>query len=409
MSRELRKSRAVKIAIALILLSLYITLLHLHLPGRREILESPAEVVLNISVNVSIFDNCPLIVFDHLDPQLLRFHNPDYNPKTGCTPYEPLTVLEEGLLRTTEKAEGYECSASCDILSRNLSIPRIPSRLSYRILSQQYRCLYNDHDSKYNADPWINLPSNETFRCDIIESQCSNGNLFSNNESYLHTQIYETGSQKLQDDERPHVYILLLDSVSSFMAKRSLPKTLQYLKTELDAVQMEFLNKVAHNSRPNAFPLFLGKTIEGGSRALVGLPPIKVDLDDYGNCNKYLDKYSYELEEYRLSGYKTMVAQDWDVGFLYYPNCSGLNRSEADHMWRPFDKRMEESSTLKKIRDDHCSEPHVEMLDYFEKFMHSYPGVPKICHVWCVYLAHDTMKDIYHTDEQFLELLQEEH
>ncbi|KAK6013269.1 hypothetical protein OSTOST_21473, partial [Ostertagia ostertagi] len=112
--------------------------------------------------DASIFDTCPLKIYNHLDPQLRQFHNPQYNPKAGCTLYEPLTILENGTLRTTEKAKGY-------------------------------KCIYNDHDTKYIADPWIILPSEEPFRCDIIESQCSNGISFSSNESYLHMQIYETG------------------------------------------------------------------------------------------------------------------------------------------------------------------------------------------------------------------------
>ncbi|KAK6013270.1 hypothetical protein OSTOST_21472, partial [Ostertagia ostertagi] len=224
------------------------------------ILPSFVEVDLSGTDDASIFDTCPLKIYNHLDPQLRQFHNPQYNPK-AC-----------------------------------------------------WGVIYNDHDTKYIADPWIILPSEEPFRCDIIESQCSNGISFSSNESYLHMQIYETGEREQHSpmkssslpssrDERPNVFILLLDSVSSHMSKRSLPQSLAYLKAELGAVQMEFLNKLGRNSRPNAFPLFFGKSDEGGSRALVGQPPIKPDWDHRKKCKEYLDKYSYDLEEYRLHGY----------------------------------------------------------------------------------------------------------
>uniref|UniRef100_A0A0K0D359 DUF2201 domain-containing protein n=1 Tax=Angiostrongylus cantonensis TaxID=6313 RepID=A0A0K0D359_ANGCA len=56
---------------------------------------------------------------------------------------------------------------------------------------------------------------------------------------------------------KPDVYMFILDSTSSFMAKRSLPKTIAYLKS-IGGVQMEFLNKVGDNSRPNGFPLAFG-------------------------------------------------------------------------------------------------------------------------------------------------------
>ncbi|KAK5969794.1 hypothetical protein GCK32_021625 [Trichostrongylus colubriformis] len=71
---------------------------------------------------------------------------------------------------------------------------------------------------------------------------------------------------------------------------------------------MEFMNKVGKNSRPNGFSLFFGKSVEGGSRALVGLPPIIPDWNSTEKCNEYLDEYSYDLKEYRLSGYKVSIA-----------------------------------------------------------------------------------------------------
>ncbi|KJH39985.1 hypothetical protein DICVIV_14105, partial [Dictyocaulus viviparus] len=69
---------------------------------------------------------------------------------------------------------------------------------------------------------------------------------------------------------------------------------------------------------------------------------------------------------------------------------------------RPFDIRREEDEMLRKSFDGSCSERHLEMLDYLEKFMNAYPGTPKIAQVWPTWLAHETLKDIYHTDEHFL-------
>ncbi|KJH46527.1 hypothetical protein DICVIV_07395 [Dictyocaulus viviparus] len=60
---------------------------------------------------------------------------------------------------------------------------------------------------------------------------------------------------------KPDVYLLILDSVSSFMAKRSLPKTIEYLKS-IGGIQIEFLNKIGYNSRPNGFPLVFGHEVE---------------------------------------------------------------------------------------------------------------------------------------------------
>ncbi|KHJ91029.1 hypothetical protein OESDEN_09113 [Oesophagostomum dentatum] len=97
-----------------------------------------------------------------------------------------------------------------------------------------------------------------------------------------------------------------------------------------------------------------------------------------------------------------MVAHDWCVGIPYYPECMGLKRDEADHMWRPFEVRMLESKSLLRSHDQHCSERHLELLEYTEKFMNAYPGVPKAAQIFPIWLAHDSYKDIYHSDVQFL-------
>ncbi|EYC32501.1 hypothetical protein Y032_0003g1616 [Ancylostoma ceylanicum] len=201
------------------------------------------------------------------------------------------------------------------------------------------------------------------------------------------------------------VYVLIMDSVSSYMAKRSLPKTIKYLEKEMGAVQMEFLNKIGYNSRPNGFALAFGKSIEGGSRALVGLPPLVPDWNGTQICHEHLDNYSYYLFDYEKEGYKTMVSDDGPP-IVNHGKCRGFQRREADHQWRPFDLRRKDSNKFKKSFEDSCSERHLEMLDYLEKFMHAYPGTPKVAQTWMTRLAHDTLDDIFHADNHFTNFFQ---
>ncbi|KAK6034341.1 hypothetical protein COOONC_28155 [Cooperia oncophora] len=90
---------------------------------------------------------------------------------------------------------------------------------------------------------------------------------------------------------------------------RSLPKTLEFLKKEMGGVQMDFLNKVADNSRPNGFPLLFGKSLEQVGR--VGRPPEAPDWNNTKICEEYLDKYPYIPEEYRKKGYKVCQPGIW--------------------------------------------------------------------------------------------------
>uniref|UniRef100_A0A7I4YDJ8 DUF229 domain containing protein n=1 Tax=Haemonchus contortus TaxID=6289 RepID=A0A7I4YDJ8_HAECO len=322
----------------------------------------------------SIFDTCPLYLYNHLDITLLGFYHPTYNRKLHCKVYKPITQLVDGYVLLSNNASNHTCHA---------------------------RCIFPKKDRGYNVTLWVDVPSEDRFECDIVETECTKNDIL---ESFLHMQIVE--QKNSENSTKPDVYVLIIDSASSFMVKRSLPKTLEYLRETMGGVQMEFLNKVGDNSRPNGFPLAFGKSIEGGNRDLVGLSPLVPDWNDAEICSKYLDEYPYYLQQFKDNGYKTMIAQDYDVGFVYYPDCLGFNRSEADHLWRPFDIRSKESSNFKKSLWDSCSETHTEMLSYMEKFMNSYTGTPKIAQVWPTTLAHETLKDLYHTDVQFLEFFQ---
>ncbi|RCN53097.1 hypothetical protein ANCCAN_00648 [Ancylostoma caninum] len=119
-------------------------------------------VDLNVTNHFSVFDTCNLTVFNHLHPSLLPFHHPDYNPKAGCKPYEPLTSLLNGRVYLEEKAKHFRCRA---------------------------RCVFHVTENRYGLGNWTNLPSYDVFPCDVIETLCENG--MYNREAFLHSQIYE--------------------------------------------------------------------------------------------------------------------------------------------------------------------------------------------------------------------------
>ncbi|KHJ91841.1 hypothetical protein OESDEN_08281 [Oesophagostomum dentatum] len=196
----------------------------------------------------------------------------------------------------------------------------------------------------------------------------------------------------------------------------------------MSATLMEFLNKVGLSSKVNGFALSFGKSIEFNDRSLFNLPPLIPDWDYDTICSSYLDNKSYHLDEFKQAGYKTMIAQDAGVGVAFYKKCLGFKRLEADHIWslfwaqaercrqkvcvsiyivcRPFPLRIAKSKSLKRTFENSCSERHLEMLEYLQKFMESYSGIPKIAQLWLTELAHNSMKNLYHADEQFLDFFE---
>ncbi|VDO20826.1 unnamed protein product [Haemonchus placei] len=155
-------------------------------------------------------------------------------------------------------------------------------------------CLYPNKDSNIIEGDFRELPTNSSFECDIIETEC-NREGYNETEHYLHMQIYENETSESQMNSLPNVYMIVIDSTSTFMVKRSLPKTLRFLKNHLGAVQMDFLNKVGDNS----------KSVEKVDR--VGRPPEEPDWNNTEVCNEWLDEYPYILEEYKKKGYKVCI------------------------------------------------------------------------------------------------------
>uniref|UniRef100_A0A158P9N4 VWFA domain-containing protein n=1 Tax=Angiostrongylus cantonensis TaxID=6313 RepID=A0A158P9N4_ANGCA len=145
-------------------------------------------IVSLLTDDKSTFDKCPLVLYNHLDPELLKLHTPDYNPKANCSVYEPFTEFVGGQVHIKEKANDYNCQA---------------------------RCVFPNKDSNYTAGTWIDLPSTNFFECDIVETSCIKNETI---EAFLHTQIYE--QKDAQKISKADVYLVILDSVSSFMAKR---------------------------------------------------------------------------------------------------------------------------------------------------------------------------------------------
>ncbi|KHJ87807.1 hypothetical protein OESDEN_12410 [Oesophagostomum dentatum] len=71
----------------------------------------------------------------------------------------------------------------------------------------------------------------------------------------------------------------------------------------MDAVEFRMLNKVGANTRPNAFPLLLGKTTETVDRSVMNLEEIKPDFSEQQFCRTYLDNELYIPKEYLDAGY----------------------------------------------------------------------------------------------------------
>ncbi len=108
---------------------------------------------------------------------------------------------------------------------------------------------------------WVNFSGQQSTpidrQCQFVEVEFSKARTITY--QYVHTRIEPIVMQHARPaTERPDVLVLVLDSVSMSNALRSIPKTLTVLQTDYSAIIYPNLNKIAHNSLPNAYALFNG-------------------------------------------------------------------------------------------------------------------------------------------------------
>ncbi|KAH7687786.1 Protein K03A11.4, partial [Aphelenchoides avenae] len=330
---------------------------------------------------------CKLPKLDPLDASILGFLNPAYNPLAGCNvTFVPKTRV------------------------RNGRIELIPE-LSNGARGCEFRCHYPKDDYHARLGQWKDI--SKTPDCDVVEVRCRDDS-GSVSYEYVHTQIFvprpaveatPASHGKSQILSRPpDVHLLILDSVSSPQFMRSMPKSLRFLEEEMGEINFRHVSKVGQNSRPNAYALFFGKQ------------PLTEDEWEY--CRTPLDDEPFVGFEFKRRGYKTMMAEDWALGVLMWPDCKAFTRTPVDHYMRPLQllygridpneaRTDDQIKWNDKLFNERCRGTHLYLLDYLKDFLDAYPDEPKFSITWPVDLAHDNVNGVYELDEPFLRFLQQ--
>ncbi|CAJ0590141.1 unnamed protein product [Cylicocyclus nassatus] len=329
-----------------------------------------------------IFDECPFHLPDPWHKSVLKYVDVKHGYKAACAINEtskPVTQLVNGSIKLLPGKENFTCTA---------------------------RCLTYGNDKSYTAGNWSDIEG-QVFDCDFVETKCELGDSLNR---FLHMQIAEqklpTKSSKMERSIHPDVHIIVIDSVASTQIIRALPRTVNFLLHGMDAVEFPKLNKVGSNSRPNMFPLLLGKTTEAVERTVMNIEKIEADLDGTTVCRKYLDNFPYIPFEYYEAGYKVLDAQDYTASVLIWPNCRGMKKKTAHHYYRPFHIRTrQDKELLRNHGSGRCRESYNNMLDYHSIFLRSYDNFPKFSYVSLTELTHDNSAQLYEADYDLYEYL----
>ncbi|EPB80374.1 hypothetical protein ANCCEY_00471 [Ancylostoma ceylanicum] len=318
------------------------------------------DIVEKSTTDKDPFDTCVLPNYDPWDEHVIPYVDQNYNPLKGCNHnFKPMTALKRGIV--TVNAKDVSCVG---------------------------RCLTRSTDLYNNRGQWLDVTKTKFF-CDVVETLCTDAN---GKDVYqmVHAQIIEKkepeshkNKTKQKNQGYYNIYVILLDSISATQGTRNsppahsrhLPQTLQFFEKSMEAVSFPHINKIGLNSRPNGVALWFGKSMEKVHRKLFGLPDIEPDWTFIEFCRRFVDNETFLMKEFSESGYKTLLAEDWMLGTLNYPNCRGFKKQPTDHYMRPFQIALELNATnllTATYNYTNCIEQHQDILGYLQDFVNSY-------------------------------------
>ncbi|EFO96982.1 hypothetical protein CRE_27882 [Caenorhabditis remanei] len=193
--------------------------------------------------------------------------------------------------------------------------------------------------------------------CEFLEAVCwdSGGKEVY---GYIHTQIIAKPTPPPIHNSPPNVFFLMIDSLSTGMAKRSLPHFLKYYQSEYGGIEFRYVNKQSSE----------------------WCPPL------------------------------TFLIEDWMVELMdSYPFCKGFFNKPVDHMFRPFTSVFERFGmdiTRQHLKGHLCREIHEPVIEYWEQAMNAYRDRPLFTFTWLTDLAHEYPDGPVRFDDYFTQFFE---
>ncbi|GMT08917.1 hypothetical protein PFISCL1PPCAC_214, partial [Pristionchus fissidentatus] len=282
----------------------------------------------------------------------------------------------------------------------------IEERKSARCESQSIS-MHTDDMEVYGE--WIELKIGSELPFEISNVRCWDG--WSKwEQSFASVKVKDTVKQrsnaKLSTKTKPSVLILSFDSLSQMTFRRKLPKTVNFLEKQMEAVVLNGYNIVGDGT-PQAFiPILTGKTEE----------ELPLTRRRYDNASFLDDVYPLVWNNFSDAGYATMFGEDCGgVGMFTY-RLKGFRKQPTDHYLRPHARHMERASvpwiksffydgTHEIIRCVGSDSQHTHWLRYAREFLEGYKSFPSFGLLHHGVYSHDDINMVSIMDDDFAEWL----
>ncbi|CAN7997927.1 unnamed protein product [Ixodes pacificus] len=244
----------------------------------------------------------------------------------------------------------------------------------------------SDTDNVFQVE-CIPLENGSDVHFEFVKVECYNKDIlvYTNYHAFVHgKRLYERRFQEAFDPKQPHfqysVLIVGVDGMSRLNAHRQFPKTIQYLKEEMSAIEMYGYTKVGDNTFPNLVPLLTGLRQEELSNGI-------------WNEGEFLDKLPFVWKPLAKSGFCTLYAEDSPVISTFNYLKPGFLVQPTDYYFHPFIAEYEKA--LGRVRPLNCYEcvgPESEtgvVLDWLQSFVEHSLQRPSFAFSWINSLTHD--------------------
>ncbi|CEF59833.1 Protein of unknown function DUF229 family and Alkaline phosphatase-like, alpha/beta/alpha domain and Alkaline-phosphatase-like, core domain-containing protein [Strongyloides ratti] len=345
--------------------------------------------IVKISYNEKINEKCFIPNFDLWDNSTRQFINKTYKYKKCEKKYKnDYYTLNNSLLEVNSNiSKDIKCYYCC-------IYPKGDDSVKIGHCNTAEKPVYLDCDTFY-------------FYCKNIEKkfifQDINFHIRSINTSYKKSFDFLKKNYTLPENRKKYnILLFVIDSLSFFQAKRGLSKTRKLFKDKYKSIEFSLLNRVADNSRPNAYAFLMNINSLNISNIYENNSTILSDWGRDDPCKFFLDNKAYIFDLYKKMGYITLNAEDyWYGGVFNWCNCKGFQNQQAHHTFRTFQlaKHVTSPSIIEKVKTEKCYVKGLQILEYLKLFSEKYKDISHASLIWGSELMHNDINGIYEADD----------
>ncbi|KAL4239990.1 hypothetical protein ACF0H5_000786 [Mactra antiquata] len=292
-----------------------------------------------------------LILFtlcDRTNLNLLKsYHSVQYS---GDTYYDPcilpdLNPFDPLMMKDRKSMKPINCKGSppivyidsTNILQFNRSILRELKIEQSEIQCECSEILRSNGDNEVKLSEPISCTPPFDFKSDFLKVICSSDKGDSIYSNFL-TKIHKKKKYKKSGKQSYNVLVFGLDTVSRSNAFREIPKTVEFLKSNLGAFDFHGYMKTGDNTFPNLVTLLTGRQAFSDE-----LPAINYNEDHF-------DEFPLIWKNFSAKDYVTLYAEDMPHMNTFNLEKMGFKDVPTDHYMRPYWLAWHSMYSLRKYK-----------------------------------------------------------